>query len=297
MIIYYDNGKNGIFRSYFRENGLEYHQPYRNLTGFEAAQVKGLNLVLPFGLMYRPLPELPDKEDVIVFDTKIRPRYLRKISSFYSGRRLIYWLWNPVRDKKQLDRVPKTFEIWTYSGRDARKYHLKQNHQFYFDSLVKKYSAAFGKTAGIRKYVFAGRNKGREPQLKDLEARLMEAGASCCLYIEQDRRWGGYTREPVLPYPELIRLIGESDGLLDIYTDPEAGYSLRVMEALFFDKKLITNNRLITGEDFYREENIFVIGESAMSLAEFIERPLCPVSEKIKRKYLLSSWLSDFGER
>ncbi len=88
----------------------------------------------------------------------------------------------------------------------------------------------------------------------------------------------------------------EADILLDYYIYPAAGLSLRAMEALFFGKKLISNNLEILESDFYNPANIYVLDHDARSLREFVDCPLEPVDPAIRDRYLLSNWLKRFDE-
>nr|MCR4860735.1 hypothetical protein [Bacteroidales bacterium] len=103
-------------------------------------------------------------------------------------------------------------------------------------------------------------------------------------------------KESLLPYRAVIDMVKDADILLDIYTDPEAGLSLRPMEAMFFGKKLITNNLGILSADFYSPANIYVLGHDGRSLREFVACPSVLVPPAVRDRYLLSNWLKRFDE-
>ena len=97
-----------------------------------------------------------------------------------------------------------------------------------------------------------------------------------------------------LGYDEVFRLIMESDIIIDYYTDPNAGLSLRPMEAMFLEKKLITNNITIRNYDFYSDSNIFICQNSFDGIQSFISKEYQTVKKEIKDQYLLSSWKASF---
>ena len=67
------------------------------------------------------------------------------------------------------------------------------------------------------------------------------------------------------------------------------------MEALFFEKKLITNNKDIKNYDFYNPSNIFILGENNIEdIKEFINKPYEKVEQKIIDYYDFEQWLSRF---
>ena len=67
------------------------------------------------------------------------------------------------------------------------------------------------------------------------------------------------------------------------------------MEALFLEKKLITNNKDIKNYDFYNPSNIFILGENNIEdIKEFINKPYEKVEQKIIDYYDFEQWLSRF---
>ena len=103
-------------------------------------------------------------------------------------------------------------------------------------------------------------------------------------------------REHLMDYDEIVERVRNADILLDYSRDPDAGLSLRAMEALFWQKKLITNNRSVKDSMFYKTNNIYLLGEDKRTLRDFLELPQVPVEKEIKQQYLLSSWLKRFDE-
>lgn len=54
-------------------------------------------------------------------------------------------------------------------------------------------------------------------------------------------------------------MVGTSRAILDIAQQKQDGYSMRVMEAIFFNKKLVTTNTAVKQSVFYDENNIFIV--------------------------------------
>ena len=82
--------------------------------------------------------------------------------------------------------------------------------------------------------------------------------------------------------------------IIDYYTDPLAGLSLRPLEAMFLEKKLITNNVTIRNYDFYSDHNIFICQDGFDGIRDFIAKPYQSVNKKIRERYLFSFWRSSF---
>lgn len=94
-----------------------------------------------------------------------------------------------------------------------------------------------------------------------------------------------------LTYDENMKNVKKSKALLDLKLKEHNGLSFRFFEALKYNKKLITNNPEIKSYDFYRKENIFIIGEDHDNeLKNFIESPYQEIPYEIKNKYSFENW-------
>ena len=79
-------------------------------------------------------------------------------------------------------------------------------------------------------------------------------------------------------------MLSQSNCILDYNQEGQVGLTLRPMEALFLEKKLITNNKDIKNYDFYNPSNIFILGENNIEdIKEFINKPYEKVEQKNHR--------------
>ena len=102
---------------------------------------------------------------------------------------------------------------------------------------------------------------------------------------------------PLLKYPQVLQLINRSSAILDITKNNQSGLTLRPLEALFFNKKLVTNNEDIIYHKIYKlnSANIYILGKEKKSLKEFIELPLNKSNTaQLKKYYSFDTWLSNF---
>ena len=96
-------------------------------------------------------------------------------------------------------------------------------------------------------------------------------------------------------YEEYLEFISDGRILLDIVAEGVTGITLRIMEGLFFNKKVITNNLTIKEYDFYNENNFFIIeNDNFEQLEEFIKRDYIPTKEEILKKYDFEEWIKRF---
>lgn len=104
----------------------------------------------------------------------------------------------------------------------------------------------------------------------------------------------------VLNYERNIQYTYNTKVLLDLKVVEHEGLSFRILEAVGFEKKLITTNSRVRDYDFFHPNNILIwTGQSKEELAEFIKKPYVPISASIKMKYSFKNWINymlDHGE-
>ena len=76
-----------------------------------------------------------------------------------------------------------------------------------------------------------------------------------------------YHTDAVLSYEENLAKALNADVLIDINQPGQAGLTLRPLEAAFFNKKLITDNRLVKKLEFYHPDRFYILGEERRALS------------------------------
>ena len=90
-------------------------------------------------------------------------------------------------------------------------------------------------------------------------------------------------------------MLQSSRCIIDIAQEGQVGFTRRPIEALFFNKKLITNNVEIMKFDFYRNNNIFILGKDKLEdIDSFMETDIEIIPDEIKRKYDINTWIENF---
>ena len=216
--------------------------------------------------------------------------YSKKISEFIKKKnpncKIIMYYWNVLNEeyKKILDDK-NIDEFWTFDKQDAKRYGLKYNPQFYTKAINLK------KNDIEKDLVFLGRAKNRKNDLLKLQVQLEDKGIISEFVISEKEK-------DIMPYDKYLTLISKSRCILDYNDEGQTGLTLRPMEALFFKKKLITNNKDIINYDFYNPNNIFVLGlDNIDDIKEFIEKEYEEIDEKIIDYYDFEQWLKRFEEK
>ena len=294
MVIYQDFHRPPMFLSLYEESGVSAQNRYA--SGGAMVLARHTRRFLPQTLFYRRLNIDDDDDKIIVFDSGSSPYYLNWLLQRHPNKRIILFFWNPISNYP-FDLVDPRVEIWTYSKTDSLKHNIKFNSQFYFDVLADEAKDAKPSSASTcPKILFAGREKGRVDILNDLRTRLSSAGAEVEQFLVPPPKHLGQLMEKTVPYREIVKMVKQTDIILDYTTIPDAGFSLRIMEALFWGKKLITNNISVLDSGFYHPENIYVLGKDERTFEEFFSCDPQPVDPAIQNWYRLSSWLKRFEE-
>lgn len=282
------------FVPFFEQKGILSYPSYRELSFFFRIVRKIFFLLgLPKSIWYGSWKNsLNEVSTIICFSTN-PVESLDYIKSKHPQIRLIFWYWDPVyRNVKQPNTISDDLcEKWSFDSKDCQEYKMNYNTTFYLDTIKLPPSEL---TYDV---FFLGQDKGRRFFLNDLKDQLIGKHLVPFFYIVDDSTsgWNFMKTSPAIPYVKYLALLSKSKAILDYIQEGQSGLSLRPMESIFFEKKLITNDLSILKNDFYLAENIFVLGVDDMScLAVFLNTPYKKIPEEIVAKYDFTNWLARF---
>ncbi|WP_099370297.1 hypothetical protein [Sphingobacterium sp. 1.A.5] len=205
---------------------------------------------------------------------------------------VIFWYWNPSKIYKRglPNLLPSNFHPYSFDPNDCENYSISFNTTFYFDNIK------LPKTTSFFDILFVGLDKGRGKKLKDFQINIKHFDLNSHIYIVGDRnKLGKYDGNQPISYPEYLKLISGTKAILDLIQENQSGLTLRAMESIFFEKKLITNDESIISQPFYSKDNIFIIGKDNLTdLKRFVEEPYKKLDPKLKKYYDVCEWLKRF---
>ena len=239
---------------------------------------------------------------VIIFDYGYQRGMETYIHKVNPNCEVYLFIWNMV------DALHKNHTIYSdksaiYSTDpgDCKTYNLKYNSIFY----PKEYATPYAPSYSNRLF-FIGHDKNRGPQIMKLYTFLQKSGLDCDIrlltsnqnpvYLEQ---CAAILTSDSLTYAQYLEEVKHCGVLLDIIQSGQKALTMRVMEAIFLSKKLITNNQDIINYDFYTPNNILILPDTSdesliPTLREFISKPFIPYSEDILNQYDIKNWLNNF---
>lgn len=241
--------------------------------------------------------ELNKYDVVIVFDSNSSWKILSYIKKKNSDLRIIAWYWNIVTRKKKIpDKYRQFSEVWSFDQQDCLKYKMQKNIQFYFYSEKRQYIPL--------KYdaVFIGKDKGRWEIIMNLKRRLEHCNLKLYINVVKDtsiikrlqlkNRKNKY--EELMDYEEVLKKIDESSCIIDVPQSGQSGLTVRVLEALFYKKKLISTDKSLCSYNFYRPENILIWNKECddNKIINFFKKPYKEVADI---QFSFEKWIENFG--
>ena len=158
---------------------------------------------------------------------------------------------------KNIDDYRDAFDyLLSFDEGDAKK-----NNVDYYPSWYDSVEVIESDDIRCSDVLFVGRAKDRFETLIEIYDYLENKGIECLFYLvdvpEQNRLYrknivySGY-----ISYYKVLQMVKKTKCLLEIPQELGTGETLRVYEAITYNKKLITNNMLIKNRDYYSEYSI-----------------------------------------
>lgn len=283
--LYYMYGLSGLeqnnilFKPLLSKSGSQLSKIYRGIRKCH------LGSVLPFKEMWMSdwISQISEYDTIVIGETGNAYNVACYIKKQFPNKRVIIWYRNSVKDTiDPCEFDSRICEVWSFDENDCKKYNLKFNPQFSLKSpLYKEHEIEYDA-------FFVGKDKGRLDILKKVENDLKAKGLRTMFCIV------GYNSSP-LSYKEVLDFISKSKIIVDIQADWQTGITLRPMESIFYNRKLITNSPNIKSFDFYNQNNIFQL-DSGDDFDAFYSADYETVSPEIVHKYSLEGWVQRFFE-
>lgn len=200
------------------------------------------------------------------------------------------YAWNSVLNHKtklyKSIKRTKQIPVYSFDRKDCIRYHLKYNTTMYPGKLAKQYTSR-RKCDKQYELFFVGYDKGRGKKIEELKRYLDHCGLEYYLKIMDS----GERME----YEDYLKILNDSGAILEVVQEGQSGVSMRTMESLFYEKKLVTTNRSIKEYEFYNPNNIFILGEDPIEgLWQFLKGEYEQVPREIVEQYDLKQWISRF---
>ena len=282
----------GIFKSYGCSVSEVYK--YKSRLAYRARYLcHAMNLEL-FTWLYEMDDEISNftPELILLEGSLIYEPFVKKLRIRFPLTPIKYFYANIVDNSASIS--PKTLlkyqiEGYTWDINDSKRYSLnytKPNYDINLlpDSNLLQYDACF-----------VGTDKGRYKTVFFLKKTMEDMGLRCFVLMAPDYKFLKFLKanysNPV-SYEQYLEIVSKSKCIIDIVQKGQIGTTMRVMEAIFSKKKIISNNTNLMNYDFYNSNNIFILGKDNVDeLKEFLNSDYEPIDEGILNEYKTTTWV------
>ena len=208
------------------------------------------------------------------------------------NRIALYW--------DSFDKIPETFctlkffnKPFTFDSLDSKKYNIPLISNFYLEQNNEN------KNNTEYDFFFLGTYDARYDTLLLIFDKLVEKGFRCGGIIFHEKLstiinkkdYLNYTNKTI-PFKKSFSIAKNSKYILDLSHSNQRGLSFRVFEAISLNKKLITTNKEVYNQDFYSENNIFVLEDIYSDIPNsFLSSEYQKIDKKIIEKYSQRLWV------
>ncbi len=233
--------------------------------------------------------------------------FLKKIKAKYKGCPVILYMWDSFRNKVHTKDYLEWCDRAISFDHEDHKHNpnLEFRPLFYlneYSSIAPKkkydYDISFVATAHSDRYIIAENIKKQVEGWNGVAYNyFFLQSKKLFYYLKLTNPTFKHTHSSDFKYKslkqdEVLDIIARSKSVLDIQHPKQTGLTMRSIEMLGAERKLITTNAAIKEYDFYNPNNICVIDRNNPVIdKQFMSIPYESVSPELYHKYSLDGWL------
>ncbi|MEH7374542.1 lipopolysaccharide biosynthesis protein [Neobacillus drentensis] len=235
--------------------------------------------------------------------------FLKDIKKMNPNARMVLMLWDSVANKvNTLEKLDLFDEVFSFDKQDCEQFGLtfrplffdKEYEQIAIKEPTLVYDLFFVGTVHSDRYQILKAVK-QQFEKNHLAVFLYMFIPSKIMYYQRKLLTSDLTGSEIsefsfegMPSHQLTAKLKQSKAVVDIQHPKQTGLTMRTIEMLGANKKLITTNRDIQHYDFYHPNNICIVDrEKVVVPTEFMTTPFVPVDKKIKEKYSINYFVLD----
>lgn len=230
---------------------------------------------------------------IILIGTLLYEPFIFQLKRLFDDLPILYLYQNIVDSGASIHpQILRKYNItgMSWDKLDCEKYHLEYVRPAFDVGIIHDNKTDFKFDA-----CFIGKDKGRYDLIMKIKDVLLRAGSNPYIRISPDYSFLKFLKKGYsvpIPYSSYIEIVKSSKCVIDIVQEGQTGTTMRIMEALFSGKKIISNNKYLKNYDFYHPANIFIIEDSLNDIPNFLNIPSVKIDEKILDNYKFSVWIN-----
>lgn len=211
--------------------------------------------------------------------------------------RVIMWHWNKIFEQEinPNSEIAQKCEQWSFDPDDCEKYNMHFNTQYFGTTSVPQ-----GQEVKWDIY-FLGTDKGRFPILEKLYMDCITNELKPYFHVvgNVNKNTDSILKhKSPISYEQNLENASHSVAILDMPLEGQRGLTLRVLEALYLQKKLITFNHDVQSLAFYNSNNVLICNSftSITKIVEFLSKPYVNSKEAVcaRHYYGFVEWAKRF---
>lgn len=240
----------------------------------------------------------------------ITEKILKEIKRNFKDSIMCLYLWDSMNNIKGIKNKIKYFDrVFSFDTQDVMENSvIKFRPLFYIDELKNKniknnlfeYDICFFGTIHSNRYDIIKKiiKISEKQKIKFYKFCYLQSKFIYYFYKLFKKEFRGTTKEEFdfnkMSSREIFNIVNKSRIILDIQHPKQKGLTMRTIEMIGMNKKIITTNSEIKKYDFYNENNICIIDlKNIVIPSEFIKKEYIMLSEELYYKYSLESWIND----
>lgn len=239
---------------------------------------------IPFKKIWYPLYFIPkfkdDKKPVcfICVGSYITVDYIKYLRNKYPNAKFVKLHRDLVKVFQRLlpewtdEKLKNMFDLWMSIDENE----AKKRGMIYFHEFESKTEVEISKNYPLCDVYFAGRAKDRLPMLMEIYNILTENGLQVEYYLtdvpnEERKMFPRITyADRGISYREFLFHTVNARCILEINRVGACGYTSRFLEAIMYNRRLITNNPSVKKSPFYDPKKILCIDKVDTDIVDFV---------------------------
>lgn len=235
---------------------------------------------------------------------------LAKLRSIYPRAKLVWYMWDSLRNRPDLHRNLDFFDhCLTFDRQDAREFGMQYRALFFprkageansSNNKIRHDISFIGTAHSDRFKIINEVKQSLDEEISFYNYLFLQAPWVYRAYKIFNRSNFKNAKKKDFEYTPLNRdrvyqVFQESFAVLDIEHPQQSGMTMRTFETVGAEKKLITTNRSIVDEDFFNPANVIVFerGKNIDISRDFFKTPYEKIDEKLYRKYSIDGWIDE----
>lgn len=208
--------------------------------------------------------------------------------------KFIKFIWDKMEEREIEEYKTDYDEVYSFEKDDAIAYQIKWRPSFFLEHKICKKEKDFY-------YLGRERDKERYDYVKKIYEYCIKnkLDYNILLYTQNKKRKEEFLTNKKIKYSQNIENMKKSKVTFEKNIVNQKGLSLRTLECLAYNTKLITTNKDICNYDFYNSNNIIII-ENIENIKKidinFFEKPYIELKKEILNKYSYEGFIEEiFG--